>query len=503
MMGEAEPLLVGNTAFRPTAIAAARDGSVYIADWADRRYPVHGKGRLWRLSVKANVPRLIPTRPFSQSNRDPQLRQLKSVIAGEVDSVESLLGFATGRDPFLSSAAVSVLSNPSYGQRMRSLMQQSDDPSIRLAALLALRDSVGELDAELLKTGLNDGDPVVRKMTMICIGEAMRFDLSDALLESMPLQTVSAALFETFLATSQMLSEAEAERVRQQIPGTRIDRSVDQALIRRFLENPILENPILENPILENPILENPIRENPVRESRHEADDVRTMAVRYLTIDNELDDATIGLLAKLATSEDYPLARESIRSLGMSPSPKCRDALLAIAKAPNRDASVRADAIASITPATASTMRQLLDLLRDREPRVALAAARAIGKPDAKDVAASGIRSLLAKVEDQPNSTRLAHQLRFAVGSLSAAERPQSDQQWMEIVEGGDPEAGARVSSLMLESAVQSATGSRVAVGKSVLTCRISPRPSHRNRFYNRFCILPVNARRTTRATRW
>lgn len=415
LLGQIEPLLVGETTFRPTAIVATTDGNVYIADWADRRYPVHGKGRLWRLSVKADEPRLVPAPPFTKPNRDPRAGQLEQVMAGDVDSVETLLGLATGNDPFLSSAALSALSSSSHQARMKSLLQHSEDRSVRLAALLALRESVGKLDAEFLESVLNDGDPVVRKMAMICIGEAGRFDLADALLESMPLQTVSADLFETFLAASQTLTEAEAERVRQQIPGTKIDRSVDQALIRRVLQD------------------------------SEQPNDVRAMAVRYLDVTNELDDESIGLLVELAASSDKQLARESIRSLGISSSVRSRDALLAIANDRSLDASLRADAIASMTASPPSSILPLLALVRDSSPRVALAAARAIGQPDEHDTVASELRSMLSKVEDRPDARRLAHQLQFALGLSSAAERPQSDLQWMEVVEGGDSEAGSRV----------------------------------------------------------
>ncbi|MFL5340719.1 MAG: PVC-type heme-binding CxxCH protein, partial [Gemmataceae bacterium] len=42
----------GGENFRPVAIAVAPDGSVVFTDWVDKSYPVHGKGRLWRLRLK-------------------------------------------------------------------------------------------------------------------------------------------------------------------------------------------------------------------------------------------------------------------------------------------------------------------------------------------------------------------------------------------------------------------------------------------------------------------
>ena len=43
-------IVQGDADFRPTGMAVAPDGSLYFADWVLRDYPVHGKGRIWRLT---------------------------------------------------------------------------------------------------------------------------------------------------------------------------------------------------------------------------------------------------------------------------------------------------------------------------------------------------------------------------------------------------------------------------------------------------------------------
>lgn len=47
---EQEIVVQGDSDFRPTGCAVAPDGSLYFADWVSHSYPVHGKGRIWRLS---------------------------------------------------------------------------------------------------------------------------------------------------------------------------------------------------------------------------------------------------------------------------------------------------------------------------------------------------------------------------------------------------------------------------------------------------------------------
>jgi putative heme-binding domain-containing protein len=45
----AEPVVTGGDDFRPVGIALAPDGSLYVSDWVDKSYDLHGKGRVWRI----------------------------------------------------------------------------------------------------------------------------------------------------------------------------------------------------------------------------------------------------------------------------------------------------------------------------------------------------------------------------------------------------------------------------------------------------------------------
>ena len=49
---QAQTVVRGGDDFRPVGIAVGPDGSVYLSDWVDKSYPVHGKGRIRRVRMK-------------------------------------------------------------------------------------------------------------------------------------------------------------------------------------------------------------------------------------------------------------------------------------------------------------------------------------------------------------------------------------------------------------------------------------------------------------------
>lgn len=51
---EPEVVVQGTTQFRPVGLALAKDGSLYVTDWVDRSYQLHGLGRIWRMEFEQN-----------------------------------------------------------------------------------------------------------------------------------------------------------------------------------------------------------------------------------------------------------------------------------------------------------------------------------------------------------------------------------------------------------------------------------------------------------------
>ena len=102
---ETEIVVQGDASFRPVAMAVAPDGSIYLTDWADRSYPVHGKGRLWRLSRKTDAPPIVGRLPEPAELETQSLRLLSDPAVTTSERFDAL----DHEDPFIYQSAVSGL----------------------------------------------------------------------------------------------------------------------------------------------------------------------------------------------------------------------------------------------------------------------------------------------------------------------------------------------------------------------------------------------------------
>jgi hypothetical protein len=102
---ETEVIVQGDAGFRPVGMAVAPDGSIYLTDWADRSYPVHGKGRLWRLSRTPDAPPITDRLPSRTKLEKESLRLLRDSQVNESERLESL----DHEDPFIRQASATGL----------------------------------------------------------------------------------------------------------------------------------------------------------------------------------------------------------------------------------------------------------------------------------------------------------------------------------------------------------------------------------------------------------
>jgi putative membrane-bound dehydrogenase-like protein len=243
---ERKVLARGDQSFRPVAMAADSNGAVYITDWADREYAVHKKGRIWRLTHRAQVSRGVA-----------QNRPRKADFAN-VNAIDELMRFASSEDPFERSAAVTQLATLHREALMAK--RTSSAPRERLAVLLALREKQDESAVLLLKRALQDSDEDVRRMAIIWATEQRQAHLQPDMLAAALKQPTSLALIQTYLGAKQIFGGYEKKSVWDQgstgaelVEALLKDESQSAELrhLARELKSAPQSNPIVGAPVAE------------------------------------------------------------------------------------------------------------------------------------------------------------------------------------------------------------------------------------------------------------
>jgi hypothetical protein len=150
-------LLHGSDFFRPTCMAVGPDGAFYLNDWVFSSYPIHGRGRLWKLEIDKSKATWMKPAP-EPMNDDARLA--KDLREGKAKrSIAQLLDLARGDDAYLSDAALTALARESTAWTPASLKAMPAND--RVWALVALR-RVALDDEKWVRALFHDSDPEVR-----------------------------------------------------------------------------------------------------------------------------------------------------------------------------------------------------------------------------------------------------------------------------------------------------------------------------------------------------
>lgn len=149
--GSFEPIVQGDVTFRPVDMATAPDGSIYVTDWVDRSYPVHSKGRLWRL---------VPPAGTSTFDRlpDRSTEPWAAISLSKKDQSANLLWEATRSDDlFVVQQAIATIAN----QKLHVNYKPANEEKEMLAWLQAWRWSelcdVSNVKADSRRARLSEG----------------------------------------------------------------------------------------------------------------------------------------------------------------------------------------------------------------------------------------------------------------------------------------------------------------------------------------------------------
>jgi putative membrane-bound dehydrogenase-like protein len=407
--------------FRPVAIATGPDGAVYFSDWVDKSYPVHGKGRIWRLRGKTPAPDdgLRPAQVAEMKidrlgkllgHPRHDIRQAATLaLAGKGKSSKPLLekilaGKAETRAKLHALWAAARLGEDGDGLvrgaqaptqpeavraeacRLASLDWFAvDDRSaaVKFQAILRMRIPRA---ADAIVPYLAHADPFLVSAAVESLGRTKQIDLLDHAGSADPKLRLGVLLalrrsgqerarsaLRRFLSDSdpevrraaiQWVGEEKLTAFANQLESAAMKAPTSPALFRALLAARHLlagGKPDAE-----------PIDEKWLAQVLHQAKHpaaVRVLALRMLRPDHPA--LAPSRLAKLLKESDLALRRQAARTLALGTGKGAEEILLALAADSTADTSLRAEAVLGLAPlsGSAAVRRQLLALLDRPELR--------------------------------------------------------------------------------------------------------------------------------------
>jgi putative membrane-bound dehydrogenase-like protein len=429
-MSHPEILVAGGADFRPVGIAVAPDGSLFVSDWADKSYPVHGKGRVWRVRMKEATKggeSLRPERP-AETEAFVQRATLLALpadsgLASADDISTKLKNPAWQNDPYLLSAGITALARSSRFQER--LETGPAGGKWGLVEALAARRSGHRKAVDIIPGLLRSPDPEPRRMALQWVAEDRLTQFADQVPQALKAGPVTREVLEATLACRDRLASPPPEEGRA--PP---DRPGGQLALGILFDGSF---------------------ELPVRRLALELADPRDKSLSAQKLTSLLD----------------PIGVEAVRALAWRGDDPSQAALREIAGDENRNAEWRHEAIAGLAASAGSsseTRRLLLDILHDGPPELRSEALRslrglldkseaerlmpdlraALAKPDlgTPDDRREWLEQMLLAFKATPDALTDAERQEL---QKLAGPRPQSEQAWQAaLADKGDPDAGRR-----------------------------------------------------------
>jgi putative membrane-bound dehydrogenase-like protein len=381
------PVVAGGDDFRPVGIAAAPDGSLYVSDWVDKSYTLHGQGRIWRLR-SAQVPtrgqrppraarpgverdarhraralEALAASPSSKSEsvssflRDdsadvralaarilPAARiDLKAIAASDASALvradamhrladhsakDGLLNALESDDPFVQQAACEGLRRSLKIDELIALAGTKDLTPIRRLGLLLILRASGQPEACAMVPGfLSDPDPRIHFAAIQWVGEQRLKALRPQLLAGLASSAATRNLFEATLAAVEQL-DGKKRGPQDEIPG--------EDYIAALLKDARTSAPVLRR------------------------------ALRMLRPDHPA--LTLDRLRHFVNGHDEAVAIEAVRSFCQNPLAARFDALARLAEDKLVSLPLRAEAIVGLADDAPRQRKRLVALAMGEQP---------------------------------------------------------------------------------------------------------------------------------------
>ena len=330
-------LLHGGDYFRPVSLARGLDGAFYLTDWVFSSYPVHARGRLWRLEIDRKQAAWVQARrepATSEAHAAAGLRTGRTHV-----TVPRLFTLARGADAFLSDAALTALAREPWTVETLRALSAAD----RVWALVALRRT--DLQEEKwVRALLEDQDPEVRFESLRWIADGVLTGFCADVERLLQDPRLDFRLFEAALAAWNTLRGEPGAGVTQ--PDVLLDRITAPDTPARLKGYALRLAPPGDRR-LTLPLLRTFLDAG---EPSLALEVVRTLAARPAGAEER------ALLAEIAARGTHPAAlrAEAVAALSTSPEPAHRASLLRLAESavPTvRDEARRALRVAGLDPA--------------------------------------------------------------------------------------------------------------------------------------------------------
>ncbi len=483
-----EPLVTGGADFRPVGVAVAPDGSLYVTDWVDKSYSVHGKGRIWHIHAaepkKADQP--SDDREAIHSADRTVREQAARRLAADTSHGRQLLRQLALHDANVRTRAttISALADVADGETDFQAIALSD-PSIEVRALAVRSVPAAILNAaNVAKLIAGDQPAAVR-------AEALRRDTiastRDAALAALDvddpfLQQAARVALGNMASELVQIDPAKLPTARQRLGLMLALRAADEPAGRKLLPQ-LLDDPDpairfaaiewvgeehvkdLRSKIVEMlggkadtrelfgacvaalELLDGTQRPDEfhgeqyvvgVLHDPHASNAMRRLALRMLRPDHPA--LTVALVKGFLASPDQALRVEAIRSLRDSRAAGRMDLLTAIARDALNSPILRAEAVVGLSDSEPQR-ELLLSLATDDNPTIQQEALRSLrGAPLSESQ-----RGQLDPLVKKDRAT--ADLVNFVLKAPTPSNPPRHDVNvWLKSLEGpGDAAAGERI----------------------------------------------------------
>lgn len=323
-------LVEGSDFFRPTGMTEGPDGAFYFNDWVFSSYPIHGKGRLWKLEIDAAAATWVKETPDPMNDA---ARLAEDLREGRIDKPESeLLPLAESEDRYLADAALTALARKSATWTPEFLRVMP--AGHRVLALVALR-RVDLKEEKWVRAFLDDPDPEIRFECLRWIADAVLTGFAPEVERVLSDPDIDYRLFEAALAAWNTLRGEPGAGVTNPdvLTGKILDPDTPPRLKGYALRLAPPAHPKLTMDVLRD-LLD-------AKDAVLSLEVVRTLAAR------NSDEARI-LLAEIASDDglDPALRADAVTGLAASALPEHRDLLLVLAG--DGHASIRDEALRSL-----------------------------------------------------------------------------------------------------------------------------------------------------------